>query len=252
MPRAHGLFITGTDTGVGKTRTAVSVTRALARKGLRVGVMKPIAAGGTLTPEGPRNADALALMAAANVAADYALVNPYCLAAPIAPHIAATDERVSLDVARIARNFLELERRADCVVVEGAGGWLVPISDRQTMADLAQALDLPVLLVVGLRLGCLNHALLTAQAIEAAGATLIGWIANHLDPGFERMADNLATLERLLRGPPLAFLPHDPDRNAVASSGAPAPRLESGAELTDAATAALIAAWRCVTVRGAA
>lgn len=246
----RGLFIAGTDTEVGKTRAAVSVTRALVRGGLRVAAMKPVAAGATLTQEGFRNSDAVSLAAAANVTAAYDLVNPYCLAAPVSPHIAAAEAGTSIEIARIARCFGELALRADCVVVEGAGGWLAPIGERETMADVARALDLPVMLVVGLRLGCLSHALLSARAIEASGLSLAGWIANHIDPALERVPQNVATLERLLGRAPLAFLPHEPP--SIAPRTAPAIEhdspaspdvlpLELGRELPDAARAGLLA-----------
>lgn len=227
-----GFFIAGTDTEVGKTRTAVSVTRSLVREGLRVAAMKPVAAGAVLTADGLRNGDAASLAAAANVAAAYELVNPYCLAPPVSPHIAAAEVGISIDIGRIVHCFRELARGADCVIVEGAGGWLAPIGDRETMADVARALDLPVILVVGLRLGCLSHALLSAQAIETSGLRLAGWIANHLDPGLERVRENLATLERLLARAPLAVVPH-------AASGEPL-ELEQGIELPGAAIAALL------------
>jgi len=206
--RAAGLFITGTDTGVGKTLVAVSLVRALAAQGMRVAAMKPIAAGAVNTPRGLRNDDAEALAAAANVAAPYERINPYCLAAPVSPHIAAAEAGVTIEVSMIARRFGELAERADCVIVEGAGGWLAPISDHETVADVARALALPVLLVVGLRLGCLNHALLSARAIEADGLTLAGWIGNSIDPAFERREENLAALERRLGRAPLAVIPH--------------------------------------------
>jgi dethiobiotin synthetase len=224
--RGAGLFIAGTDTGIGKTRAAVAVVRALVRRGLQVAVMKPVAAGAILTDVGARNADAVALIDAANVPADYALVNPYCLRRPISPHLAAAEEGVSIDRERVADAFASLAQRSQCVVVEGAGGWLAPIGERETMADLARTLELPIVLVVGLKLGCLSHAQLAARAIEADGLRFAGWIANHLDSRMERMPENLATLERLLGRPPLAFLPHG-DR--------------IGGELSEAATNALIA-----------
>jgi dethiobiotin synthetase len=205
---ARGLFIAGTDTGIGKTRAAVCIVRALVRKGLRVAVMKPVAAGAVATPDGLRNGDATALIAAANVSAEYALVNPYCLRAPISPHLAAEEEGVAIDAAHITHAFEALARRADCVVVEGAGGWLAPIGAGETMADVARVLKLPILLVVGLKLGCLNHAQLTMRAIAADRLRLGGWVANHLDASFERVPENLATLERLLRQPALAFIAH--------------------------------------------
>ena len=203
-----GLFIAGTDTGVGKTLVSVSIVRALVAHGLEVAAMKPIAAGAASTPQGPRNSDALALAAAANVAAPYARMNPYCLRAPVAPHIAAAEEGVAIDLAVIRQRFCELAETAECVIVEGAGGWLVPIGECETLADVARTLSLPVVLVVGLRLGCLNHALLSARAIEEDGLELAGWIGNAVDPDFDRAAENVATLERRLGDSPLALFPH--------------------------------------------
>ncbi len=243
-----GLFIAGTDTGVGKTRAGVSVTRALIRAGLRVAAMKPVAAGAVPTAQGLRNGDAVSLAAAASVTAPYELVNPYCLAAPVSPHIAAAEAGVRIEPERIARCFRELALRADAVVVEGAGGWLAPIGERATMADVARALGLPVILVVGLRLGCLNHALLTARAIVADGLRLAGWIANHIDPGLERVPENLAALEQLLSRPPLAVLPHEVLPHAVLPREARPPvaglALEPGHELPERARAALLGALR--------
>ncbi|MGH8180486.1 MAG: dethiobiotin synthase [Steroidobacteraceae bacterium] len=201
------LFVTGTDTGVGKTIVSAALTRALVARGLRVAVMKPIASGSDPTPQGRRNSDALTLMAAANVQAPYETVNPYCFLPPISPHIAAHEARVSIDLAHLRSRFHSLATASDCVVVEGAGGWLAPISDTATMADLAAALSLPVLLVVGLRLGCLNHALLTRESLSTRGVSFAGWIANAIDPQFARPAENLATLTARLGEPPLACVP---------------------------------------------
>jgi dethiobiotin synthetase len=206
-PVKRGVFVTGTDTGVGKTVVAAALIRSLARQGVRVAAMKPVAAGARMTPSGLRNADALALLQAANVAAPYETVNPYCFAAPIAPHIGALDARVAVDIDLIRQRFDELAGVADCVVVEGAGGWLTPISSSASMADVASALALPVVLVVGLRLGCLNHALLTARALAAHSAGLAGWVGNSIDPAFERAADNIAALEKRLR-PAAAIVPY--------------------------------------------
>ena len=205
-----GVFVTGTDTAVGKTVVAHAIIRSLTKADLAVACMKPVSAGSRETADGLRNDDALALMQAANVTAAYEAVNPYCFAAPIAPHIAARDAGVVIDVALIAKRFAALARAADCVVVEGAGGWLAPIGAHQTMADIAAVLALPVLLVVGLRLGCLNHALLSARALAAHGPGLAGWIGNSIDPDFARRADNLAALTELLGAPPLAVLPYAP------------------------------------------
>jgi dethiobiotin synthetase len=202
-----GFFVTGTDTGVGKTVVTVALTRALVARGLRVAVMKPIASGSDPTPEGPRNSDALALMGAANVALPYEAVNPYCFLPPISPHIAARDSGVTIDLALLRQRFEALAGAADCVLVEGAGGWLAPIGDAISMADLAVALALPAILVVGLRLGCLNHAQLSRESIAARGVPFAGWVANAIDPFFERAAENLATLTARLGAPPLAHVP---------------------------------------------
>lgn len=169
--------------------------------------MKPIASGSDPTPEGLRNSDALALMAASNVSATYEAVNPYCFLPPISPHIAASEAGVVIDLRLLRSRLDALARSADCVVVEGAGGWHAPISDGATMADLATALELPVLLVVGLRLGCLSHALLTRESLATRGVAFAGWIANAIDPNFDRPAENLATLCARLGEPPLAHIP---------------------------------------------
>lgn len=208
MKRPSGFFVTGTDTGVGKTHVAAALTRALVSRGLRVAVMKPIASGSEPTPGGLRNSDALALMSAANVTAPYEVVNPYCFLPPISPHIAAREARVAVDLALLRSRFDSLAAASDCVIVEGAGGWLAPIGEAATMADLAIALSLPVLVVVGLRLGCLNHALLTHESLRARGVSFAGWIANAIDPQFERLAENLATLTARLGTPPLAHVPY--------------------------------------------
>jgi len=205
-----GFFITGTDTGVGKTRVSSGLLKALARSGLKAVGMKPIASGATMTPEGLRNEDALALQAAASLKRDYALVNPYCFAPPIAPHIAALDAQVEISLDQIRAAYAALCRDADAAVVEGVGGWQVPLSPALELPDLAREFDLPVLLVVGLRLGCLNHAQLTARAIRADGLELAGWVANAVDPDFQRPEANLATLAAELQAPLLGQLPYAP------------------------------------------
>jgi dethiobiotin synthetase len=204
---ASGVFVTGTDTEVGKTFVATAIVRALVTAGHRVGVMKPVAAGADPTPAGPRNSDAVALMAASNVGAAYETVNPYCLDLPASPHIAAEKAGVRVRTSVIVHAFGQLASLSDAVIVEGAGGWYAPINATETMADVAAAIGLPVILVVGLRLGCLNHALLTAEAVRSRGLTLAGWIGNHLQPQFGHAAENLATLEAKLRAPPLAIVP---------------------------------------------
>jgi dethiobiotin synthetase len=203
-----GLFVTGTDTEVGKTVVARLIVRSLVATGVRVAVMKPVAAGSLMTASGARNEDALGLIADSNVDMPYETVNPYCLDAPVSPHLAARDMGVSIELPRIRERFGALASVSDCVIVEGAGGWFAPLNDSDFIADLAAALNLPVLLVVGLRLGCLNHALLTAAAIRQRGLLLAGWIGNQIDPAFARMTDNLRTLEQHLGMAPIATLAH--------------------------------------------
>src|SRR5262249_6974151 len=159
--------------------------------GLRVAVMKPIASGSERTTAGLRNSDALALAEASNVQVPYATLNPYCFEPPISPHIAAQEAQIAIDPNLIRDRFDALASQADIVVVEGAGGWSVPISASLSMSDLPKLLDLPVLMVVGLRLGCLNHAQLTRQAMEANGVDFAGWVANCIDPALERKEANL-------------------------------------------------------------
>jgi len=212
---AEGLFITGTDTEVGKTVVARILVRSLVATGARVAVMKPVAAGSALTADGLRNEDALGLIADSNVTMPYDTVNPYCLAAPIAPHLAAREAGINIELSRIRSAFTQLRAAADHVIVEGAGGWLAPLNERQFIADLAVALELPVLLVVGLRLGCLNHALLSAAAIRQRGLRLAGWIGNHIDPDFGHVVENLATLTQHIGMPPLATLAYAPQHHTA-------------------------------------
>lgn len=195
---ARGLFVTGTDTGIGKTVVATILLRSLRAAGVRCVGMKPIAAG---FDAGGANADVLALAAAANVDAPLADRNPYAFADAVAPHLAARASGAAIDVAVIAAAARRLCANADALIVEGAGGVLVPLDASRDMLDVAAALDLPVLLVVGLRLGCLNHALLSALAIRRRGLELRGWIANRLSAPM-RLADaNIATLAERLGAP---------------------------------------------------
>jgi dethiobiotin synthetase len=224
-PRARAVFVTGTDTGVGKTVVAAALVRALAATGDRVAVMKPVASGAHRTAEGLRNADAEALLEASNVPASYALVNPFCFEPPVSPHIAANDVSIMVDTDTICRNFEVLSGRADWVVVEGAGGWLAPVGPALRMAEIAQALGIPVLLVVGLRLGCLNHAQLTKLAIDSSGCPFAGWIGCAVDASFARVAANLASLEQLLHEAPLDVMPYSPGRAAEGALAQGAARL---------------------------
>ena len=200
--RPRGVFVTGTDTGVGKTRIATALLAALAASGVRAVGMKPVAAG--IDASADVNEDVAALAAAGNVDAPLALRNPYAFTEPIAPHLAARDASVRIDLGAIERAFAALAAHADVVVVEGAGGALVPLDAASDMLDIARVLGIPVLLVVGMRLGCLNHALLSVLAIRARGLALAGWVANELPPGMARCADNVATLARALGVAPIA------------------------------------------------
>jgi dethiobiotin synthetase len=205
----RGFFITGTDTGVGKTLVAVALTRALVARGLRTGVMKPVAAGGIRTPEGLFNEDALELLAASNVKAPYEDVNPWMLSMPASPHLAARADGVTIRHERITAALHRLEAASDMVIVEGAGGWHAPISATETMADIAGLLALPVVLVVGIRLGCLNHALLTREALRARGMIFAGWIANKLATEMPLANANIDTLSSRFGTQPLAVVPAD-------------------------------------------
>jgi dethiobiotin synthetase len=206
----RGYFVTGTDTGVGKTRVVAGLIAALRAQGHRVAGMKPVASGCVMTSDGLRNEDALALIEASGLDLPYDWVNPYAFAPPIAPHIAAREAATTIRFDVIRDALTKLFSQADRVVVEGVGGWHVPLGDEGDVAALAVALDLPVVLVVGLRLGCLNHAVLTAAAIHACGAPIAGWVASAVDAAFERPADNLQALGELLQAPCLGVLDHQP------------------------------------------
>ncbi|MBU1815161.1 MAG: dethiobiotin synthase [Gammaproteobacteria bacterium] len=203
-----GCFVTGTDTGVGKTLVSAGLLHALAVHHRRVVGMKPVAAGVVPWGDDWASEDAIALRAASTLAVPPALDNPVLLLDPLSPHIAAARAGVQIDIAAIVRSYQALAAQADAVVVEGAGGFHVPLSDSQTGADLAQALALPVVLVVGLRLGCLNHALLTAEAIRARGLALAGWVANRIDPEMNAVDENIAYLRARLAAPLLAAVSH--------------------------------------------
>jgi dethiobiotin synthetase len=203
----NGYFITGTDTGVGKTLVAVALTRAFAARGLRTAVMKPVAAGVIETPDGPRNDDALELLGAASVPAPYEDVNPWLLSTPASPHLAARADGVTVTHERILAAQRRLALASDVLVVEGAGGWLAPISATETMADVAEKLALPVILVVGLRLGCLNHALLTRDAIRSRGLRFAGWVANRMQTEMPLVRENTETLTQRFGKAPLGTVP---------------------------------------------
>ena len=205
---ARGILVTGTDTGVGKTVASVALVRGLAAAGVRVVGMKPVAAG--CPRDGGPNEDVVALAAAGNVAAPLADRNPYALAEAVAPHLAAARAGAVLDLGVIAAAYARLCTAADVVVVEGAGGALVPLDERHDMLDVARRLQLPVLLVVGVRLGCLSHARLTALAVQARGLELAGWVAARIDPAMPLADENVAWLSRALPAPQVADLRADP------------------------------------------
>ena len=203
------VYITGTDTGIGKTVVSCALLRTLGSRGVNAIGMKPVASGCEGTAGGLRNEDAIGLIDASYRQADYASVNPYAFADPIAPHLAAADTGISIDLAVITAAYRRLQAQAEFVVVEGVGGWMAPLGDGLMQADIVRTLDLSVLLVVGLRLGCLNHALLTARAIEADGCRLVGWIGNHIDADMRRVEDNIETLKQQIQAPLLGIVEHD-------------------------------------------
>jgi dethiobiotin synthetase len=220
-----GCFVTGTDTGVGKTLVSAALLHTLARHHRRVVGMKPVAAG-LIDHEGQWvSEDAQALRAASNFSVPAELDNPVALPDALAPHIAAARAGRSVSVAELLTAHRALKERADVVVVEGAGGWRVPVNDQETLADLARAIGAPVVLVVGLRLGCLNHALLTAEAIRADGLQLAGWVANAVDPEMPCRDENVQALRQRLSAPLLgsvAWQTESPDARRIALQLPPA------------------------------
>lgn len=212
---ARGVFVTGTDTGVGKTLVSCALLHAYAAAG-RVAVgMKPVAAGCEATPEGLRCEDVTMLRQASNVQAPLELVNPYAFVPPISPHIAAEELGQLIDLARVRRAYDALTGLAEQVVVEGVGGFRVPLGKHADTADLARLLSLPVVLVVGMRLGCLNHALLAAESISSRGLRLAGLVANRLDPDMMRFEANLESLQQRLGAPLLGVVPYMPQPDPV-------------------------------------
>jgi dethiobiotin synthetase len=207
MDGTRGYFITGTDTGVGKTVVTLGLMQWLQDRGHRVAGMKPVATGCVPTPQGLRNDDAQRLRQQASIELAYEAVNPYAFEPPMAPHSAAAAAGTRIDLDRLEAGFAELRSRADRVCVEGVGGWLVPLNGGETVADLAVRLGLDVILVVGIRLGCLNHALLTRRAIEASGLRLAGWVANCLPPPTDTLKENINTLKSMIYAPLLGVVP---------------------------------------------
>ncbi|NBW60737.1 MAG: dethiobiotin synthase [Methylophilaceae bacterium] len=202
------MFVTGTDTDAGKTYISAALLRHFAAQSLRVVGMKPVASGVTELDGVLHNSDVTQLRQASNVQADVRWINPYCFAPAIAPHIAAQQAGVTIDLQQIKQAYEQLCGMADVVVVEGAGGWLVPLNGQQTIADLAQLLDIPIVLVVRIRLGCINHALLSVADIQRRGLTLLGWVANCMEDEMPVMQENIATLQQLIAAPCLAVVGH--------------------------------------------
>ena len=196
-----GFFITGTDTDVGKTYVATQIIKAYAESGVRVSGFKPIASGAEFSDGRWVNSDAMSLMKQASVNLPYELVNPYCFEPAIAPHIAAQQAAVEIDPARINSSYKKHVEQSDLVIVEGAGGWKVPLNDELGFDDLALDLGLPVVLVVGVKLGCINHALLTEEAILNKGCRIAGWVANSCSANFEQLAENISTLNKRMDSP---------------------------------------------------
>lgn len=203
-------FIAGTDTGVGKTLVASALLHAFVRQGRSAVGMKPVAAGCVRVGARLCCEDVASLLAASSIVAPPELVNPYALVPPVAPHIAAAQAGQEIRLDCIEQAFHALAAMAEVVVVEGVGGFMVPLNEREDAADLAQRLDLPLILVVGLRLGCLNHALLTAEAVRRRGLKLAGWVANQINPAMAEMPGNLALLQNRLAAPLLGVLPYAP------------------------------------------
>ncbi|GHH56816.1 dethiobiotin synthase [[Pseudomonas] boreopolis] len=209
-------YVTGTDTGIGKTQASAVLLHALRARGRRAVGMKPVASGCEWDDGAWRNEDALALQAASDPRPDYALVNPYALPAPLAPEIAAAEAGVTLGLEPIRSAFDALRAQADSVVVEGVGGWAAPLSATLDQLDLVRALRLPVVMVVGLRLGCINHARLTAAAIAAEGVDCIAWIANEIDPHMARIDENFRLLRQRLPMPCWGRIPYAPGADPAA------------------------------------
>ncbi len=219
-PQGAAWFVTGTDTGVGKSLVACALMFHLRARYARIAGMKPVAAGSERAPDGQwSNEDVWALEAAATVDLPRSLVNPYLLHAPVSPHIAAQRDGVTIELNTIVDSCAKLRAQTDALVVEGAGGFRVPLSATLDGADLAVALGLPVILVVGLRLGCLNHAVLTAESIAARGLKLAAWVANHIDPDMPEQQANIDWLQSKLNVPCIADLPHSdtPDAQRMAT-----------------------------------
>jgi len=216
----HAYFVTGTDTEIGKTTIAAGLLHAARLRGLSTAAAKPVASGCVASTDGLRNDDALSLLAQCSLPLRYEEVNPLAFEPAIAPHLAAREAGVQLDVASLLGPVREiLAKGADFALVEGAGGWRVPLAGTENLSDFAVALGLPVILVVGVRLGCINHAVLSAEAIARDGLQLAGWVANVVDPQTSRLEENLATLAERLPAPCLGHVPRLASAQAAAVAG---------------------------------
>jgi len=208
-------FLTGTDTEIGKTFITCALLHRARLDGLQAVGLKPVAAG---TDAAGLNDDVEAIRGASNVELPRQIINPYCFVPAIAPHIAAAEAGVTIEFGKIIAACQQARQQADLAIIEGVGGFCVPLGDDRSAADLAVALGLPLILVVGMRLGCINHALLTAEAIAARGLVLAGWVANRIDPAMARFDENLATLEKLLPAPLLGVVPYGPEGGALGAA----------------------------------
>ena len=201
-------FITGTDTDAGKTFAMCCLLQAAKKQGLATAAVKPIAAGGILTNEGFKNEDALQLQKLCTLQLEYEEINPICLQQAIAPHIAAAQEQVEINASELAEHCKKvINKKADLTLIEGAGGWMVPLNQQEYIGDIVKVLNIPVILVVGMKLGCLNHALLTVNALKEEGINLHGWIANQLDPEMPVFEENIKTLQSKIAAPLLTIIP---------------------------------------------
>ena len=205
---SHSFFITGTDTDCGKTLVTQGLMHLCRQQGMITAGMKPVASGGTAQADGTlRNADALSIQSCCSNSIPYHLINPYCFEPPVAPHLAALVRGTRIDLPVIQAAYAELVRQNECMVVEGVGGWRVPLNDELDVAGLCQDLQLPAVLVVGMKLGSINHALLTAQSILADGVPLLGWVANCVDPKMHLLEQNISTLRQSIPAPLLGTIP---------------------------------------------
>ncbi len=208
------LFVTGTDTGVGKTLVSCALLQAFQKQDYATAALKPIASGGIETSEGFCNEDVLMLSQNATLKLPYDTMNPYLFSDPVAPHIAAQKKQKPITLSELLLKCeAGLNSDVDRIIVEGCGGWLVPINAQETFANFVAELKLPVVIVVGMRLGCINHTLLTFQSIKSYGLPVLGWVANCIDPEMLVLKENIETLTEYLQMPPLAILPYQPEVN---------------------------------------